>query len=223
MRKELEKIIFDLSSIKDKDQLIEEINEIKKEIFKISPMNHNPVDCVLWVKNESVHANDYNPNSVAPPEMELLATSIKEDGYTQPVVTWNDADNSYEVVDGFHRNRVAKEVKEVRDSVMGYIPVVIIRGSQLGKCDRISSTIRHNRARGKHNVESMSDIVLELARRNWSDEKIAKNLGMDSDEVLRLKQITGIADMFKDEDFSKAWTIEGEETYEELEENLEEL
>lgn len=224
MSKEIDySIIIERIKTLSDDEKIEEINKLKIALHEISPLKDNPVDCVLWVKKEAVHANDYNPNSVAPPEMELLATSIKADGYTQPIVTWNDDTNSYEVVDGFHRNRVGKEVKEVSDALLGYLPVVVIRNSQLGKCDRISSTIRHNRARGKHNVESMSDIVLELTRRNWSDDKIAKNLGMDSDEVLRLKQITGIADMFKDEDFSKAWTIEGDEENEELEENLEEL
>lgn len=208
----------------DINKKIEMINDAKMLLFSVSPLNHNPVDCVIWVKNESVHANDYNPNSVAPPEMELLATSIKEDGYTQPIVTWRDQEKTFEVVDGFHRHRVGKEVKDVSKSIMGYLPVVVIRDSQLDKNNRIASTIRHNRARGKHNVESMSDIVIELARRNWSDDKIAKNLGMDSDEVLRLKQITGIADMFADEDFSKAWTIEGDENDEEqFEENLEEL
>lgn len=191
---------------------IDAINEIKKELNNHSPFKDNPVDCVLWVKSESVTANDYNPNSVAPPEMKLLEHSITEDGYTQPIVTWDNPEKKgqLEVIDGFHRNRVGKESEVVSKKIHGYLPVVIIRESQTGKGDRIASTIRHNRARGKHKIESMSDIVIELSRRNWSDEKIAKNLGMDQDEVLRLKQITGLAEMFSDKDFSKAWDIDFE-------------
>ncbi len=192
------------------DDKIKAINEIKIELQKYSPFKDNPVDCVIWVKNDLVHANDYNPNSVAPPEMKLLEHSISEDGYTQPIVSWNH-DGKYEVVDGFHRHRVGKESETVSNRVKGYLPVVVINSSQADRNDRIASTIRHNRARGKHKVEAMSDIVIELTRRNWSEEKIAKNLGMDSDEVLRLKQITGLAEMFADKDFSKAWDIEQSE------------
>jgi ParB-like chromosome segregation protein Spo0J len=204
------------------DERVKRINEIKLELQNYSPFSNNPVDCVIWVKKDEVYANDYNPNSVAPPEMKLLEHSITEDGYTQPIVTWK-TENGLEVIDGFHRSRVGKESKLVSERVMGYLPVVIVRDSQTGKNDRIASTIRHNRARGKHKIEAMSDIVIELARRNWSDDKIAKNLGMDEDEVLRLKQITGLAEMFSDKDFSKAWDIDGSSFEVENEENLEEL
>lgn len=190
---------------------IEEINKIKIALHEISPFNTEPVDCVVWVKNETVTANDYNPNSVAPPEMQLLQHSIEEDGYTQPIVTMPRDDKMNEVVDGFHRHRVGKESEIIRKRVNGYLPVVFIRSSQFDKSNRIAATIRHNRARGKHNVQSMADIVVELKRRNWSDEKIAKNLGMDSDEVLRLCQITGMAELFADSDFSKSWDIGFEE------------
>lgn len=174
----------------------------------VSPFSTEPVDCVLWVNSSNVVANDYNPNSVAPPEMKLLEHSISEDGYTQPIVTFPRAeDNKIEVVDGFHRHRVGKESEVVSKRIKGYLPIVKIRSSQQDKENRIASTIRHNRARGKHNVQSMSDIVIELKRRNWSDEKIAKNLGMDSDEVLRLCQITGMAELFSDAEFSKSWDI----------------
>jgi len=185
------------------DDRIEAINELKRQLHAISPFSTEPVDCVIWVKNETVEANDYNPNSVAPPEMELLKVSILEDGYTQPIVAWNN-----QVVDGFHRNRVGKECSEVRERVRGYLPVVQINESRTDKGDRIASTIRHNRARGKHKVESMSEIVVELKRRNWSDAKISRELGMDPDEVLRLCQITGLAEMFKDQDFSKSWEVD---------------
>lgn len=190
----------------DEDEYVLTQNAIKEQMHEYSPFKNEPVDCVLWVKSDLVHANDYNPNSVAPPEMELLHTSIKEDGYTQPIVTY-PKNAKYEVVDGFHRNRVGKEKKDVRDRIRGYLPVVKIRPSQKDKTHRIAATIRHNRARGKHNVNSMSDIVVELKRRNWSDDKIAKNLGMDSEEVLRLCQITGMTELFSDADFSKSWDI----------------
>lgn len=183
---------------------VEAINEIKRYIKSVSPFEKEPVDCVQWVKSDLVIANDYNPNSVAPPEMELLHISIQEDGYTQPIVVWQH-DGIYEVVDGFHRNRVGKEYKDITERINGYLPVVIINNECEDRGDRIASTIRHNRARGKHKVEAMSDIVLDLKKRNWSDAKIAKELGMDADEVLRLAQIQGLAEMFSDREFSQAW------------------
>lgn len=188
---------------------VNEINRIKLELQKHSPFKNEPVDCVVWVKNDSVSANDYNPNSVAPPEMELLRTSINNDGYTQPIVTYKEGDE-HEVVDGFHRSRVGKEYQDIKDRVHGYLPVVVIRKSQEGRSDRIASTIRHNRARGKHKVDSMSDIVLELKNRNWTNKRISKELGMDEDEILRLCQITGLSGLFSDQEFSKSWDIEGE-------------
>lgn len=186
---------------------VEVINEAKEMLKAISPFNENPVECVRWVPADLVIANDYNPNSVAPPEMELLHTSIFEDGYTQPIVVWQH-DGIYEVVDGFHRNRVGKEYADIRERIHGHLPVVVINNDREDKGDRIASTIRHNRARGKHRVEAMSDIVIELKRRNWSDKKIGKELGMDPDEVLRLTQITGLAEMFADKDFSTAWEVD---------------
>lgn len=205
LKKELERI--DQLPIEDK---VKEINELKKGIKKISPFVKEPVDCVIWVKSDEVVANEYNPNHVAPPEMELLHTSIKEDGYTQPIVVYQH-DEKYEVVDGFHRNRVGKEYKDINERIKGYLPVVVINEDVADKGQRIASTIRHNRARGKHQVEAMSDIVLDLRKRNWSNEKIAKKLGMDADEVLRLAQITGLAEMFADKDFNEAWECDLEE------------
>lgn len=205
LKKELERI--DQLPIEDK---VKEINELKKGIKKISPFVKEPVDCVIWVKSDEVVANEYNPNHVAPPEMELLHTSIKEDGYTQPIVVYQH-DGKYEVVDGFHRNRVGKEYKDINERIKGYLPVVVINEDVADKGQRIASTIRHNRARGKHQVEAMSDIVLDLRKRNWSNEKIAKKLGMDADEVLRLAQITRLAEMFADKDFNEAWECDLEE------------
>lgn len=189
----------------DDDKRIDAINSIRLALREHSPMKREPVDCVLWVRAEQLHANDYNPNSVAPPEMRLLQLSIMADGYTQPIVAWPDAEGSYEVVDGFHRNRVGREVGAVRKRVHGRLPIAVINTERTGKEDRIAATIRHNRARGKHQVEAMADIVLDLARRNWSDEKIATELGMEPDEVLRLKQITGLAELFSEREFSQAW------------------
>ena len=186
---------------------IELINQLKLKLHNISPFKNEPVDCVLWIKNDSVKANDYNPNKVAPPEMELLEISIINDGYTQPIVTWG-TDSMHEVIDGFHRHRVGKESKIVSNRVMGYLPIVEIRKEQSSKNDRIASTIRHNRARGKHQVDAMSDIVIELKKRNWSDERVGKELGMDADEVLRLCQISGLAEAFENESFSEAWVSE---------------
>ena len=186
---------------------VDAINRIKKELHEKSPFKNEPVDCVLWIKNDAVFANDYNPNSVAPPEMKLLEVSIMEDGYTQPIVTFDDGGDKREVVDGFHRNRVGKESEAVQKRVQGYLPVVTINENRTEKGDRIAATIRHNRARGKHKVSAMSDIVVDLKKRNWSDDKIARELGMDADEVLRLCQITGIAEMFADKDFSEAWEV----------------
>jgi len=194
------------SSLKNQ---VDRLNELRELIHDLSPFKNEPVDYVKWVKGGSVVANDYNPNKVAPPEMELLELSIINDGYTQPIVTWNNPEKGKtEVIDGFHRNRVGKESKIVKQRIKGYLPVVDIRKEQADKNDRIASTIRHNRARGKHRVDSMSEIVLELKRRNWSDKKIAQNLGMDQDEILRLSVIGGIADMFSDQEFSEAWEAE---------------
>jgi ParB-like nuclease domain len=204
-------------------ELVESINMIREALHKISPFKSEPVDFVKWVPVESVYANDYNPNEVAPPEMELLRVSIQADGYTQPIVTMPSSDK-FEVVDGFHRHRVGKEMPDVRERVHGYLPVVQINESRYDKADRMAATIRHNRARGKHKVDSMSDIVIELKRRNWSDEKISKNLGMEPDEVLRLCQITGLAELFADQEFSKSWDVEDlEDTFDPMGESNEPL
>lgn len=187
-------------------EAVEVLNAMKQAMHAVSPLRDEPVDCVLWVPGQDVEANDYNPNRVAPPEMKLLQLSILEDGYTQPVVVFPE-EQGYTVVDGFHRHRVGLECAEVRKRIRGYLPVTIIRPDREGRADRIASTIRHNRARGKHQVQGMSEIVVELSRRNWSDEKIGRELGMEPDEVLRLKQISGLAEMFADREFSEAWEI----------------
>jgi len=181
------------------------VNEIRLALREHSPMKAEPVDCVLWVDAGKVHANDYNPNSVAPPEMRLLQLSIQADGYTQPIVAMEEGDGRYEIVDGFHRHRVGREVGAVRKRLKGRLPIAAISASRTTKEDRMASTIRHNRARGKHAVDTMADIVVDLVRRGWDGAKIAKELGMDADEVLRLRQVTGLAAAFADREFSRAW------------------
>lgn len=159
----------------------------------------HPVSKIYWIPVELIEANDYNPNVVAPPEMELLALSIEEDGYTQPIVVWLREDNRFEVVDGFHRFQVGLQKQ------LSHLPCVVVNQDRRERADRMASTIRHNRARGKHQVMEMSKIVLELKRRNWSDTKIGRKLGMEPDEVLRLSQIGGLADLFRNREFSEAW------------------
>ena len=163
----------------------------------------SPVYNVKAIPIEKIQANAYNPNKVAPPEMKLLYLSIKEDGYTQPVVCYYIADKDiYEVVDGFHRYLVMRTCKDIYKREKGKLPVAVI-DKPLG--ERIASTIRHNRARGSHDVDLMSNIVAELTELGKSNAWISKHLGMSADEVLRLKQITGLAALFKDDEFSKAW------------------
>lgn len=203
-------------------QQVEELNSARRMMHQAGPFNREPVDCVQWVHTENIKANDYNPNSVAPPEMELLRLSILEDGYTQPVVAWR-RETHHEVVDGFHRNRVGRECMEVRSRIRGYLPLAVINSEREDRGDRIASTIRHNRARGKHAVAAMSEIVVELKRRNWTDEKIGRELGMDQDEILRLCQISGLAELFSDQEFSKSWDVEGsvtEDDFRELTDNV---
>lgn len=182
------------------------LNEVRQALHDVSPLKSEPVDCVLWVPAEDVEANDYNPNIVAPPEMKLLEHSIDSDGFTQPIVTYPNG-GCREVVDGFHRNLVGKQSKDVKERLKGYLPVTTIRSERQSREDRIAATIRHNRARGQHQVADMSEIVVELSLRNWSDERIGRELGMEPDEVLRLKQISGLAEAFADEEFSEAWEV----------------
>lgn len=167
---------------------------------------NSPVYAVKRVPIEQVTANDYNPNSVAPPEMALLETSIWEDGYTQPVVVVYDRENDkYVVIDGFHRYCVLRDSKRVNEREQGMLPVVVLDKEMH---DRMASTIRHNRARGTHNIELMSTIVAELVEMGKGDAWICKHIGMSKDELLRLKQITGVAALFQNQEFSASWDAE---------------
>ena len=171
----------------------------------------SPVYNVISVPVEKIEANTYNPTAVAPPEMKLLYDSIKEDGYTMPIVCYYDKEHDkYIIVDGFHRYRVILEHEDIYEREKGMLPVSVIQ-KPLDK--RMASTIRHNRARGTHNVNLMSNIVKELQELGRSDAWISKHLGMDKDEILRLKQITGLSALFRDVKFGKAWRpAEDEET-----------
>lgn len=173
----------------------------------------SPVYNVIPVPIEKIVPNTYNPNSVAPPEMKLLYESIKEDGYTMPIVCYYVKENDiYVIVDGFHRYRVMLDYPDIREREEGMLPVSVINKSME---NRMASTIRHNRARGSHDVDLMSNIVKELHELGRSDAWIAKNLGMDKDEILRLKQITGLAALFKDVKFGQAWKPVEDELYKE--------
>lgn len=180
------------------------LNAAREALHAVSPFRDEPVDFVRWEPSERVHGNDYNPNRVAPPEMKLLRRSIEEDGFTQPVVGWPTPEGP-EVVDGFHRSRVSMEPGAIRKRLHGYLPIVHLAAARHGKGDRIAATIRHNRARGVHGVDPMSDVVRRLVEAQWPTDKIQAELGMELDEVVRLKQQTGLASMFREREFSQAW------------------
>ena len=184
------------------DEKVDAINTVKQRLHDISPFSDEPCDCVQWIKQDDIQANEYNPNHVATPEMKLLYESIKLDGYTMPIVTYDLGNGKREIVDGFHRNRVGREHSDIKKRVHGYLPVSTI---DKPADERIGSTIRHNRARGTHGIRPMADIVIDLARSGWDDLKICQKLGMDLDEVIRLKQITGLKEAFMNHDFSKSW------------------
>lgn len=188
----------------NEEDKIRALNEIKLFLHSISPFRNDPVDCVLWVPVTELSANDYNPNVMAPPEKKLLKHSVATDGFTQPVVVY-PAEKGYRIVDGFHRSGLSRKRGETFTS--GYVPVTLLHYSSADKRRHMASTIRHNRARGKHHITPMSDIVRELHYLGWNDEKISLELGMDRDEVLRLRQISGITEVFADQSFSQAWTV----------------
>jgi ParB-like chromosome segregation protein Spo0J len=200
--------LFDkLAGIPEHDR-IDVINALRLQLREHSPMRDEPVDCVIWADADQVTGNTYNPNVVAPPEMKLLELSVTADGFTQPIVAWPTGKDRYEVVDGFHRHRVGKEAKPVRERLRGRLPLTVINPGRTGVADRKAATVRHNRARGQHTVDGMSDIVVDLSRRGKTDEWIGRELGLDPDEVRRLRQITGIAEIFADQEFSEAWEVD---------------
>lgn len=182
---------------------------MEKKMSFSSPAYH-----IISVPIEKIEPNTYNPNTVAPPELKLLYDSIKEDGYTMPIVCYYDSDNDkYIIVDGFHRYRIMLDYPDIREREEGRLPVSVI--DKPIDC-RMASTIRHNRARGSHDVDLMSNIIRELHDLGRSDAWISKHLGMEKDEILRLKQITGLAALFRDVDYGKAWRVVDDELQDEL-------
>jgi ParB-like chromosome segregation protein Spo0J len=180
------------------------ITDLREFIHDLSPLKSQPVDYVRWVPIEKVTPNDYNPNSVAKVEMKLLYTSIAHDGYTQPVVTIYDAErDKYVIVDGFHRYFVCKNNPDILARNQGRLPVVVI---DKPVNDRMASTVRHNRARGKHSVDGMASMVFQMLDNGWDEAAICNELGMEPEEVLRLKHITGFSKLFSDVEYKRAWT-----------------
>ena len=164
--------------------------------------NH-PINDVQWVDVSLVEPNNYNPNSVAGTEMKLLYTSIKHDGYTQPIVTIYDEERKkYVIVDGFHRYFICKNNADINESTGGKVPIVVIKKDIN---ERMASTVRHNRARGAHSVSGMSNMVFSMLDNGWGDAEVCNHLGMEADELLRLKHITGFSRLFADTEYNKAW------------------
>ncbi|MHA0864596.1 IbrB-like domain-containing protein [Enterobacter wuhouensis] len=189
------------------DERIDAINAFREAIHENSPFRDQPIDCVMWIKQDDITANDYNPNTVAPPEKRLLSKSLELDGFTQPIVVTESEPHHYEIVDGFHRHEIGSNRAVLKRQLKGYLPVTCLRRDRQDKHNRMAATIRHNRARGRHQINAMSEIVRELVQLGWDNEKIGKELGMDSDEVLRLKQINGLLELFADRRYSEAWTV----------------
>ncbi|THF67010.1 hypothetical protein E6C76_01045 [Pseudothauera nasutitermitis] len=187
------------------EQRVEAINRIRQCLHEHSPFAGEPVDCVQWVRGDQVEGNDYNPNTVAPPEMRLLALSIEADGFTQPIVAHQAGKDRFVIVDGFHRQRVGKKPGRIQQRLHGYLPVVAIRAARESEADRIAATIRHNRARGVHGVLPMTDVVVTLLQAGWREAEVARELGMDDDEVLRFKQVSGLPELFRDHVYSWSW------------------
>ena len=166
-------------------------------------LKDHPINEVKWVNVDQIQANDYNPNKVASTELKLLYVSIKQDGYTQPIVTYHDKEiDKYVIVDGFHRYFVGKSNKDILESTEGKLPIVVI---DKGINDRMASTVRHNRARGSHSIKGMSHMVFEMLDKGWDDVMICNHLGMEADEIVRLKHITGFSKLFKNSEYSKSW------------------
>lgn len=189
------------------EEVVEAANAAVRKAAESLPWGReHPVGIVQWVHIDRVQANDYNPNSVAFHEMKLLHTSISEDGYTQPVVViWDgeaqNGEGRYIIVDGFHRWTVMKKFDDIRDTTGGYLPVVVI---DKPVADRIASTVRHNRARGKHSVAGMGNLVYRMLAEGVSDEEVCNRLGLEAEELVRLKHITGFSKLYANREYSPA-------------------
>ena len=181
---------------------IDSINKERKALHEECPIKQ-PIDYVMWVPIEKVEPNGYNPNSVAPVEMELLYKSIKKDGYTQPIVTiYDKKKDKYVIVDGFHRYYVCKTKKDIFDRNMGMLPIVVI---DKNISERMAATVRHNRARGEHSIDGMSNLVFKMLDEGMSDADVCNELGMEPEELLKLKHLTGFSKLFANTEYKMAW------------------
>jgi len=197
--------------LKNSANPIAAIEEIKALLHELSPLKSQPINLVQWVSIEMVEANDYNPNSVATIEMKLLYTSISHDGYTSPIVTiWDESIQKYVIVDGFHRYSTMRQNQDIYDRNMGLIPIVVI-DKEIN--DRMASTVRHNRARGKHSISGMSSMVFSMLENGWKDSEICNELGMEPEELLRLKHLTGFSKLFENVEYKKAWETKAQIKY----------
>lgn len=193
----------EIGAMQDPSARMQAINAVRALLHQLSPVQAQPVDLVQWVPIDKVEANDYNPNAVAPIEMRLLYVSIEHDGYTQPVVTVYDAArDKYVIVDGFHRYYTMMANPDIAARTFGLLPVVVI---QKDINDRMAATVRHNRARGKHSVNGMANMVFSMLENGWGDDEICNELGMEPEELLRLKHVTGFSKLFSDVEYSRAW------------------
>lgn len=198
--KSIDIIREEFNSAPDPTRFVAQIREL---LHELSPTRSQPIDLVRWVPVERVHANDYNPNSVAKNEMKLLHTSISHDGYTQPVVTvYDEANDRFVIVDGFHRYTTMRLHQDIRASTGGLLPIVVL---DKPINDRMASTVRHNRARGKHSVQGMAKMVFSMLDNGWADDAICNELGLEADELLRLKHVTGFSKLFADVEYRKSW------------------
>lgn len=200
--KAIDETSIKLDSIPDSKK-IEALNQISEYLHeKLSPVKQ-PINKVLWIPIEKVEPNDYNPNAVANKEMKLLYTSILHDGYTQPIVTiWDEEKQKYIIVDGFHRYFTCKTQEDILERNKGHLPIVVI---EKDINDRMASTVRHNRARGEHSITGMGNMVFELLQNGWTDSEICNHLGMEAEEILKLKHITGFSKLFEDSEYQKSW------------------
>lgn len=196
-----EAIQKEFDAAEDKAAYVQELRDWLHE--KISVNGSQPIDNVRWVPIEKVQANDYNPNSVAKNEMRLLYVSIKHDGYTQPVVTvYDESIDKYVIVDGFHRYTTMRLNKDIADRNHGLLPIVVISKNIN---DRMASTVRHNRARGKHSLTGMASMVFSMLDNGWSDAAICAEIGVEAEELIRLKHVTGFSKLFENVEYRKAW------------------
>lgn len=190
-------------AVEGADDKVAFLNELREFIHGLSPIADEPVDLVRWVPVEKVIANDYNPNTVAPNEMRLLHVSISHDGYTQPIVTMHDEKSDlYVIVDGFHRHLVMRSYDDIRERTGGYLPVVVL---DKDPNEARAATVRHNRARGTHSLTGMSNVVFQMLDNGLTDETVCSELGMETDELVRLKHLTGFAKLFENVDYRRSW------------------